>query len=245
MSALAKTSEADIQIEGRVDAVANGRVYGWAWDRAAPEGRLEIQVRLPGPAGETVLGTGLADHPRPDLAANGVGDGRHAFEIALGQDAPAEPGDLLVVARDPASGRELALQSPSEPERILEQAVSPHLLRLAAIIDGSRAEQKRLAAAQQAVARAVADIQQQVPAKAELEARLDSVAADLAELRERVAGLDVYLLRMDQSLHGITAKLGAREGSDRRALGRVALAALGVGLAIGFVALVIARAGIG
>ncbi|WP_207478293.1 hypothetical protein [Arenibaculum pallidiluteum] len=244
MSALAKPPEAQPEIEGRVDAVANGRVYGWAWDRSVPGTRLEIQVRLPGPDGGRLLASGLADLAREDLGANGVGDGRHAFELALLAEAPADPAALLVVARDAGTGAELVLQHPSEPERLLEQAVSPHLLRLTAALEASRAEQQRLAARQQGLARGIAEIQERMRAGSGSDARLDRMATDLGELRERVAGLDIVLVRMDQTLREL-AELGRKEGSEGRAMRGVALAALGVGLAVGLVGLVILRASLG
>ncbi len=40
------------RIEGRLDAVAQGRAYGWAWDRANPGSVLVVELRRGGNWGE-------------------------------------------------------------------------------------------------------------------------------------------------------------------------------------------------
>lgn len=64
---------------GFVEVVAADRVLGWAWDPARPETRLRVELRL----GTTVLAEAVADRPRDDLAASGIGDGRHAFALPV------------------------------------------------------------------------------------------------------------------------------------------------------------------
>jgi hypothetical protein len=66
-------------MQGRVEAVVDGRVAGWAFDPAHPDRRVPLKVSVDGePVGDTV-----ADLPRPSLAADGIGDGRHAFLLRL------------------------------------------------------------------------------------------------------------------------------------------------------------------
>jgi hypothetical protein len=66
-------------VRGLIDNATTDRIYGWAWDASYPTHRVPVELLLDG---ETVAST-IADGARPDLAANGVGDGCHAFEFAL------------------------------------------------------------------------------------------------------------------------------------------------------------------
>jgi hypothetical protein len=99
MSAKIETLRPDHSaITGYVDELREDRVWGWAWDRRSPSLRVEIQVWI----GDNPVAAALADRPRPDLKANGVGDGEHAFEIAL-PEATTETVSLLI--RVMAKGR--------------------------------------------------------------------------------------------------------------------------------------------
>jgi phytanoyl-CoA hydroxylase len=66
--------------EGYVDRIEDGWVAGWAFCSFSPDEPVDVQLSLDG----TVIGTWTADLYRPDLEAAGKGNGRHAFEIALG-----------------------------------------------------------------------------------------------------------------------------------------------------------------
>jgi len=96
--------EAKPTVAGYVDAVKDGRVYGWAFDRLRPEARIAIRVMN---EGALVLAL-VADKARPDLAAGSVGDGRHAFEAEL----PSGCSELVsVLAVCPETGVEVLLQA--------------------------------------------------------------------------------------------------------------------------------------
>jgi hypothetical protein len=148
----------------------------------------------------------------------------------------------MVVARSPATGTELVLQHPSEPERLVEQAVSPHLLRLNAAVQASRSEQQSLAVRQQGLMRAVADIQERVRAGAEVEAKLDRLAGEVAAMGERVAGIEVFLVRMDATLRDLGAAVRSGAPGGEGSMRKVALVALACGLAVGAIAFIILRA---
>ncbi|MGE5548513.1 MAG: hypothetical protein ACM33T_16525 [Solirubrobacterales bacterium] len=107
------------RIEGFVEAVEGTTLYGWAWDRLHPDERLTIEVEL---AGGPV--TTQADRPRPDLAANGIGDGAHAFTMEVPDGMQPE-----VVAISPSTGARVVLQQPAKPDSAAEAAA---LLRGAA-----------------------------------------------------------------------------------------------------------------
>src|SRR5690242_9232396 len=137
-------------IEGRIDKVEGGRLYGWAWDRLRPADRLEVTAFL----GERRLGTALANRVRDDLRLNGIGDGLYAFEIEIGDDADgasggAVPGGIQVQARSPATGAaELLERHAPEPEVRADVLLTP-LSRILAGVDRLAAAQRQIHGIQQ------------------------------------------------------------------------------------------------
>lgn len=85
--------------KGAVEVLNNRQALGWAV--GADGERLAIEAWL----GETRLGAGLAEADRPDLAAAGLGDGRHGFAIAFARHlSDMELARVRIVAE---SGQEL------------------------------------------------------------------------------------------------------------------------------------------
>lgn len=72
-------------VDGRLDAVLDGRALGWAWRPSDPSERLPVVVAID----DRPVARGVADRSRASLAEAGIGDGAHAFVIAL----PASVGD--------------------------------------------------------------------------------------------------------------------------------------------------------
>ncbi|MEQ8813867.1 MAG: hypothetical protein RLO51_15080 [Thalassobaculum sp.] len=70
---------AAVSLQGFVDAVERGIVYGWAWNPQRSEEVVEVEILL----GQRVLAVVAADSYRADLVELEIGDGRHAFEYAL------------------------------------------------------------------------------------------------------------------------------------------------------------------
>jgi hypothetical protein len=66
-------------LDGRLEQVRDGIVAGWAFDWSDPSRRVEVDVLVDG---ERVART-TADMPRPALAREGLGDGRHGFYVEL------------------------------------------------------------------------------------------------------------------------------------------------------------------
>ena len=66
-------------LQGHIDAASAGGLEGWVWDPAMPTARIRLELA----EGGTVLATAVADTNRPGLSEAGIGDGRHAFSIAL------------------------------------------------------------------------------------------------------------------------------------------------------------------
>jgi hypothetical protein len=83
------------EIVGYVEAATGDRILGWAWAPATPELRISIELRL----GDDIVANTVADLPRADLASNGIGDGRHAFDVMIPTEVRNRSAELLVFAR--------------------------------------------------------------------------------------------------------------------------------------------------
>ena len=66
-------------IRGSVDIVTATHIDGWVMNRACPQKRTGVELRV----GEPTVASGLADLFRSDLLAIGLGDGRYGFQIAI------------------------------------------------------------------------------------------------------------------------------------------------------------------
>ncbi len=199
-------------IVGHIDALQGGRVFGWGWDGNHPGDRLEVELRLERDGGPPVtLARVLADRPRADLEGGGIGDGAHAFEAELTLPEGADPSRVVAVVRSPSTGETATFAQPNPEDQRLDRLLGPHLQRIGERIDALRRDQRQLAAAQQALGRLLRDAGEGVTAlrgeatrldTAQAE-RTDALAATLQELTERVGGLEVFLMRMDQTLRGL------------------------------------------
>jgi hypothetical protein len=68
-----------VTIRGKLEGASAGVLRGWAWDTAAPELRLNLQILIDG----AVVGHVVADRLRKDLEHAGIGSGAHGFEYLL------------------------------------------------------------------------------------------------------------------------------------------------------------------
>lgn len=137
-------------LRGLVDNFAEGRLYGWAWNPTRPGERLRIVLRR----GRDTVAETLADGDRPDLASGGIGDGRHAFTLALPPGAAGRMGELALFACA-ADGAEapLPIRGAPRPALTTEAAAGPELLsRLDTLEAWCRRLDERLAAAPPAMA---------------------------------------------------------------------------------------------
>ena len=64
--------------DGYIDEIQETTLIGWAWQREMPLPLMVTVFR-----DENAVTVGLADRYRSDLAASGIGDGRHGFAIDL------------------------------------------------------------------------------------------------------------------------------------------------------------------
>lgn len=182
------------RLEGFVDALDGGRLFGWAWDRLHPQERMRIEVTIDG----TVVANATADQPRPDLRANSIGDGQHAFEVELA-GAAAELAEPIVVAVSPSTGERLVLKMRGIEEQGAETLVL--LRQVAGAIDMLGRGQRRLGTA-------LSERDKVAPAAAEDTHRL---VADLAavqrDLQKQQDCFEVFLVRFDSLLRDMTERM--------------------------------------
>lgn len=169
-------------MNGRVDAIDQGRLFGWAFDPGAPDRRLTIRVLLDG----GVIAEALADRIRPDLKRNGIGDGSHAFEIALPEAAASRAADLIVTALD-GRGVEQELRVPRPDEQAAEALIAAPLTKVLDKLDVLMAAQRQLQVSQRSFLRT------QIGESGEGEA----VASLRSDITGRLNDLDVHLMRLD------------------------------------------------
>lgn len=190
-------------LKGRVDAIDQGRVFGWAFDPETPEKRLTIRVLLDG----KVIAEALADLNRPDLKRNGIGDGNHAFEIALPEMASARSGELVVLAAT-GKGGELPLRVPKPDEQAAEALIAAPLAKVLDKLDVLMAAQRQLQVSQRSALRSKVDDGDEAESPG-LAAISDDVANLRGEITQRLTDLDVHLMRLDGVIAGMEKSLNA------------------------------------
>jgi hypothetical protein len=197
--------------KGRVDAIDDGRLFGWAFDPAAPTKRLTIRVLLDGkPIAEAV-----ADKDRPDLKRSGIGDGAHAFDVMLPQFAAMRAGELVVVAINGA-GVEQALRVPKPDEQAAEALIAAPMTRILDKLDMLMAAQRQLQVNQRSLQRVAPVIDGTSSAAVDAADVSNSIENLRGDVNQRLTELDVHLMRMD----GVVAAMEKRmESLQKRSNG--------------------------
>lgn len=190
-------------MSGRVDAVDMGRIFGWAFDPMAPDQRLTIRVLLDG----KVIAEAVADRNRPDLRRNGIGDGKHAFEIALPDPLQSRANDVVVVARN-GSGSEQALRVPQPNEQAAEALIAAPLAKVLDKLDLLMASQRQLQVSQRSLQRSpeIDGDKAETPGLTEVSNSVESLKM---EINQRLNDLDVHLMRLDGVVSGMEKNLSA------------------------------------
>jgi hypothetical protein len=222
------------RIRGRIDAVDGGMIFGWAFDEAHPEDRLEVRILH----GEREIGRVTADRPRADLKRLGIGQGAHAFACALPEGLAVEVGGLTAIATSARSGSETMLERPLRMD-IADDAVAGQLRRIADLLETALTRQDEMRTLQQSMVGALRTIHatqrqqdavdgdEEAEERAALQRALATVEAGHQALTERLTQLDVFQLRFDETLTQFDQRLRAITSSADQPLRR-AVAALAV-----------------
>jgi len=178
------------ELRGHLDAVHNGRVFGWVWYPSRPQHRLEVAVFI----GDSSIAKVVADKPRIDLRRNGIGDGGYAFDVELPESATEPGADLSVVATHPDGGADLVLRIRPDAERAMEvtfaAAFGTALDRLETAIVAQRRVQNEHTGALRELTGAEGIL------RADVRAVHDGQDAIVARLGE----LEVFLVRFDTAM---------------------------------------------
>ncbi|QPO11979.1 hypothetical protein IT893_00115 [Thalassospira sp. A40-3] len=225
-------------LEGRVDAIDQNRLYGWVWSPQSPDARIEVVVRLNGHA----LLRETAENERVDLRRNGIGDGKHAFEVELPDAAVASVESLTVCAVMPGTKEEITLRIPSQSEQEAHTALNAPLGKILDRLDRLLAAQHILQNGQREAAKRLVSASKRMDELASaddgIEAGVKLVRNGQEELSSRVDELEVFLVRFDKSLGGFDERLSAltaRHTNDLKTPLLILSCLIGVttGLAIG------------
>ncbi|APO69019.1 hypothetical protein IE4872_CH03420 [Rhizobium gallicum] len=190
-------------MNGRVDAVDMGRIFGWAFDPMAPDQRLTIRVLLDG----KVIAEAVADRNRPDLRRNGIGDGKHAFEIALPDPVHSRANDIVVMARN-GSGSEQALRVPQPDEQAAEALIAAPLAKVLDKLDLLMAAQRQLQVSQRSLQRTpeIDADKTETAGPTDVSKAVESLKVDMSQ---RLNDFDVHLMRLDGVVAGMEKNLNA------------------------------------
>lgn len=203
-----KAEAVPLRIHGRVDAIDNGHVFGWAWHSGKPTERLRVDALVDG----VLVGSVVADRPRVDLRRNGIGDGSYAFDLQLpgGAPDPSSAFELRAVASD---GEMQALRIPSDGERAAEAAVAVPLSRVLERLDILIAAQRQLLLSQRDASAKTTTLAERVDSLTAngglIEASVAAVTAAQTDVTERISAFEVFLARLDGTLASFDQRLTA------------------------------------
>ena len=178
-------------VTGYVEAATADRLLGWVWAPRTPTVRATVELRL----GEEVIATAVADQPRPDLASNGVGDGQHAFSLAIPDAYRARAAELRVFARA-GNGEAWPIGAPPTAEGLSEQTTKV-LRGIETLIGSQRLMHRNLQAALTSGAKATEGDERETAASL---ARITDLQGALSE---QLATLERCMMRLDERLAGI------------------------------------------
>ncbi len=186
-------------VTGYVEAVTTDRMLGWAWAPRAPELRAAVELRL----GDEVVARATANQSREDLARSGIGDGCHAFELAIPESVRGRAGELAVFARA-GDGEAVPLRAPPAADGLPDQ-VGRVLRGVDALIGSQRLLHRNLQAA--------------------LTRPPEMAAEAMAALADQISAVERFVVRLDERLAALS-DTGAP--SRERRIPRAALWALAV-----------------
>jgi hypothetical protein len=199
------------EVVGYVEAVATDRLLGWAWAPATPDVRTAIELRL----GATVVANAVADLPRADLETNGIGDGRHAFNITIPPEYRDRTAELRVFARN-GDGAAVPIGAPPVADGLAEQ-ITKVMRGMDQMLNSQRLIHRNLQTALTAK-----------PADAEAPAVLERMAELQAVMVEQLSGVERFVMRLDEHLSRLAPVAPKSASAGTALIPRVAMLALAV-----------------
>jgi len=77
-----RAASSDHLLQGYIDEASSSRITGWVWNPQQPDSPITLDLA----DGDTRLARVMANQYRSDLRQTGIGDGRHAFAVPLGEE---------------------------------------------------------------------------------------------------------------------------------------------------------------
>jgi hypothetical protein len=203
------------EVVGYVEAATSDRILGWAWAPGTPDLRAAIEIHL----GDTVVANTVADLPRADLASNGIGDGRHAFDIAIPVEVRARAAELRVFGRA-GDGTAIPIGATPAADELADQ-VTKVMRGVDMLLNSQRMIHRNLQAALTAK-----------PAGTDADGESTSaVLARMTELQavtaEQISGVERFVMRLDEQLSRL-APAAPKSAPAAALIPRMAVWALGV-----------------
>jgi hypothetical protein len=209
-------------VMGYVEAFTADRLLGWAWAPATPELRAVIELRL----GDSVVASTVADLLRTDLASNGIGDGRHAYDLAIPTEVRNRSAELRVFARCGVSAA-IPIGAPPAAEGLSDQ-VTKLLRGVDMLLNSQRVIHRNLQTALTAAKDPDADPMAAVVVRmSELQAGTEA----------QISAVERFVVRLDEHL----SRLSPAEVKSPVATGRIPTAAVWA-LGVSGIALVVSIA---
>lgn len=197
---------AAVTLQGFIDAVERGVVYGWAWNPQRPDDRIEVEVLH----GDKPLASVTADQFRADLVDLEIGDGHHAFEFNLPEPLAAEADSAEIEVRFAGSVVPLPrVQVRPEPRSRADGPVRAE----AELIDSLRdriAMQEQVIADMSNLLKGMVERVRDLPAEDGQLIRDDEANGLVAQSRRQTVileGLEVYMATFGQSLRDLSDRL--------------------------------------
>lgn len=179
------------EIIGFVEAMTDSAALGWTW-RPGSKDRLAVELRL----GERTIASASADCMREDLARNGIGDGKHAFELPIPSEFRACSNQLRVVVVG-ADGMTVMLDASPVPDASTDNFA------------GIQRGLDMLIASQRVMHR---NLQAALLQQPSLSNALAGISTVQAGLQESLATFELFAVRLEQAL----ANREAPTRTDRR-----------------------------
>jgi glycosyltransferase involved in cell wall biosynthesis len=127
-------------LRGYLDEATRTRIRGWAWNADDPDAALTLEVL----DNDVVIARVRADRHRGDLAADGIGTGHHAFDLAI--PGGLSPLTAHTIAVRQADGGPALTHSPRHipPAPRLEDGLAQAVAGAVAALDDAAAQDRAL-----------------------------------------------------------------------------------------------------
>lgn len=233
---------AAVSLQGFVDAIERGVVYGWAWNPQRPDEQISVEILH----GSRSLAVVQADRFRDDLVDLEIGDGHHAFEFQLPEELTEGIDSAEIEVRFAGSTVPLPRMQVRPERRVRDGQPQRPEAELIAALRERITMQEQVINDMSNVMNGLVERLRNVPALPVPAGRDGDAEAVRDELHRQTAlleSLEVYMTTFGQSLREIAERSAEAEAARPRRGGRfrsmdavflLLIAAVVVGFAVAF-----------